>query len=35
MSSLSQAIHGDVVDLGERTKRLQTHANRESRKAIA
>ncbi len=31
MSTLSQAIHGDVVDLGERTKRLQTHTDRESR----
>lgn len=34
MSTLSQAIHGDVVDLGERTKRLQTHADRESRNTI-
>ena len=34
MSTLSQAIHGDVVDLGERTKRLQTHADRESRRTI-
>jgi hypothetical protein len=34
MSTLSQAIHGDVVDLGDRTKRLQTHAHRESRNTI-